>query len=229
MVGYDQIMQRLRFVTRTRTQAELATVLEIKQSSISDAKKRHSIPSDWYMKLFENFGVNPDWLKKGIGPIYLRTEEGYCASHRELQATNSNFLTGSFVGSEIVKVYSMHSNYTKEILILTEDSCIEKIVIPKSYAKNSIIVFQTYNDEALPLVRKNSYIGIDTSSVCPISGEFFAINIPYEGIVLRKIFWNQEEKRFVLRSENAEFPQISISLEQKECILGRLCWVMQKI
>ncbi len=228
-MSYDQIMQRIRFVTRTRTQVELAAILGIKQSSISDGKRRQNIPSDWYMKLFENLGVNPDWLKKGIGPIYLRTEEGYCSSNRELQATNSNFLTGSFVRSEIVKVYSMHSNYTKETLLLTEDNCIEEIVIPKSYAKNSIIVFQTYNDEALPLVRKNSYIGIDTSSICPTSGEFFAINIPYEGIVLRKIFWNQEEKRFILRSENAEFPQISISLEQKEYILGRLCWVMQKI
>lgn len=229
MVGYDQIMQRIRSVTQTRTQAELAVVLGIRQSSISDAKRRQNIPSEWYMKLFENLGVNPDWVKKGIGPIFLRTKEGYYFSDGENQTFNPNLLTDTWEYSEIVKVYSMHNNYAKEIFYLTDDNCIEKIVIPKSYSKNSIIVFQTHNDEAFPLVRKNSYIGVDTSSICPIGGELFAINIPYEGIVLRKIFWDPEEKCFILRAENTEFPQISINLEQKECIFGRLCWVMQKI
>lgn len=43
------------------------SLLEISQSSVAEAKRRQAIPADWYLKLFEKLGVNPDWLKKGNG------------------------------------------------------------------------------------------------------------------------------------------------------------------
>lgn len=45
-----------------RTQVELAEFLGIRQSSISDAKKRKSIPSDWLLTLWRKKSVNPDWI-----------------------------------------------------------------------------------------------------------------------------------------------------------------------
>ena len=74
---YNETIERIKAVTHTRTQTALAEILEIRQSSISDAKRRQSVPGAWYMTLFEKLGVNPDWLKSGIGPVYLRTEVGY--------------------------------------------------------------------------------------------------------------------------------------------------------
>ena len=77
MPAFAEIYERIKLATNSRTQVELAEVLDIRQSSISDAKRRNSVPGDWFMKLFEKFGLNPDWLKQGIGPMYLRTEQGY--------------------------------------------------------------------------------------------------------------------------------------------------------
>ncbi len=54
-----------------RTQVELAAVLDISQPSISDAKRRGAIPSDWLVKLLQQRGVNPDWILDGIGPKFL--------------------------------------------------------------------------------------------------------------------------------------------------------------
>lgn len=39
-----EIFKRIQAVTRTRTQTALAEILEIRQSSISDAKRRQSVP-----------------------------------------------------------------------------------------------------------------------------------------------------------------------------------------
>ena len=73
---YNETIERIQAVTHTRTQTALAETLEIKQSSISDAKRRQSVPGAWYMTPFEKLGVNPDWLISGIGPVYLRTVVG---------------------------------------------------------------------------------------------------------------------------------------------------------
>lgn len=67
-MGFTEIYERIKLATNCRTQVELAELLNIRQSSISDAKRRDSVPGDWYMKLFERFGLNPDWLKYGVGP-----------------------------------------------------------------------------------------------------------------------------------------------------------------
>lgn len=54
-----------------RTQCELAVALDIRQSSISDAKRRGVIPSTWLVKLLYVRGVNPAWVMDGIGPKFL--------------------------------------------------------------------------------------------------------------------------------------------------------------
>ena len=43
-----------------RTQSALAAILNIKQSSVSDAKRRKTIPSDWLMTLFEKSESTPN-------------------------------------------------------------------------------------------------------------------------------------------------------------------------
>lgn len=68
---YETIMGRIVAITGTQTQMQLADVLEVRQSSISDAKRRASIPSDWLLKLEGKYGVIAMWLATGNGPQYV--------------------------------------------------------------------------------------------------------------------------------------------------------------
>ena len=58
-----------------RTQVELAEFLDIRQSSISDAKKRQSIPAEWLMKLLLRKGIHPEWILTGSGPRFMQPTE----------------------------------------------------------------------------------------------------------------------------------------------------------
>ena len=114
---FEEVFERIKLATNTRTQVELAEVLDIRQSSISDAKRRNSVPSDWYMKLFEKFGLNPDWLKKASGPMYLRTEQGY----QPLDAPAAGMVLEDparygdpDAKSSVVTVHSMHCEVTEQ-------------------------------------------------------------------------------------------------------------------
>lgn len=73
---FDAQYKRVLEAAECRTQLELATVLEVRQSSVSDAKRRKSIPSDWLVKLFEKKRVNPDWVRSGLGNKILQVMEG---------------------------------------------------------------------------------------------------------------------------------------------------------
>ena len=54
-----------------QTQAELAEILDIRQSSVSDAKRRGTIPPEWLIKLLYLRGVSPAWVMNGIRPKFL--------------------------------------------------------------------------------------------------------------------------------------------------------------
>lgn len=64
---FDEQMKRLYLVTGTRTQMELADVLGIRQSSVSDAKKRQNVPAEWLITILRTKGVHPDWILTGGG------------------------------------------------------------------------------------------------------------------------------------------------------------------
>lgn len=67
---------RVLEVSGCRTQVELADMLGIKQSSISDAKKRNAVPAEWLIKLLRLKGINPEWVLTGESPKYLGPLDG---------------------------------------------------------------------------------------------------------------------------------------------------------
>lgn len=229
MTNFDEIFDRIKTATNTRTQVEIAEVLDIRQSSISDAKRRNSVPSDWFMKLFEQFGLNPDWIKKGSGPMYLRTEQGYSPVDAP---------QGNSVGEDTARYGGADSRST----IVTVNSTLQgadespgsvpvlgRLNIPQSFFSPGLYVVRIDNAAMEPQILKNAFVGLDSAQRRVSSGELYGVNLPYEGLVLKKVFIDTEGKRLLLRSENPEHPEVSLPLDGYEkFIVGRVAWVLQR-
>lgn len=71
---WEAFKARIRELTGARTQVEMATLLGIRQSSISDAKRRGTCPPEWQMQFVRN-GLNPVWILTGEGPKFLLASE----------------------------------------------------------------------------------------------------------------------------------------------------------
>lgn len=69
--GFDAAFERICGELGIKTQVELAAALGIRQSSISDAKRRGAIPAEWQLTLFEQYGLMPVWVRSGFGPRRL--------------------------------------------------------------------------------------------------------------------------------------------------------------
>jgi len=227
--NYAAIIKRIQLVTHTQTQNELAAILDVRQSSIADAKKRQSVPADWYLKLFEKLGVNPDWLKKGTGPIYLRTEVGYIPSDGDGTPIDPALLGSPLAQSALATVHAMRGAHTKSITSADDLQPTGKLCLPKSYARGGMVVLEVDSEAAAPTVRRGAHVGINTFANHPASGELFAVSLPHEGIVLRRLFLDSQNECFVLRAENPAYPEIRIQTNLADQILGRLAWVMQEV
>ena len=209
MTFFQEVYDRIRCATNARTQTELAAVLEIRQSSISDAKRRNSIPSDWYMKLFEKFGLNPDWIKSGTGPMFLKIDQVYTPVEGPPEGFHeepAHYADPNAI-STLTKVYSTQCAYEEGHPAPDIES-----------------------DSFSPLVRRGAYVGVDTSRTHPISGEVYAVYMPHEGVALKRLFLDGDHDRFILRTEQPAHP--GVALLPQDCpgrILGRVSWVLQNV
>ncbi|MDD3682900.1 LexA family transcriptional regulator [Desulfovibrio desulfuricans] len=230
MPGFAEIYERIKLATNSRTQVELAEVLDIRQSSISDAKRRNSVPGDWFMKLFEKFGLNPDWLKQGVGPMYLRTEQGYVPE----DAPASLAETAAHYGDAMARG-GIHSVYDAKC-VYTDDAprpalaLAGKISLPLSLTRDGLQVLRVRGANMAPLISEGAHVGVDTMDTDVVSGRIYAIFAPNEGVVLRRVFLNSTQDGYVLRSEAASFPetQLAAGLLAKR-MLGRVAWVLQEV
>lgn len=85
---FEEAMDRVKEVTGCRTQVQLAEVLDVRQSSISDAKRRHSIPAAWLILLLAKYNVNPLWITNGAAEPKFRIlsdEHGEAVNVEELR------------------------------------------------------------------------------------------------------------------------------------------------
>jgi len=66
---FDQIWQRLQSVTTMKNLSQLASILGIKQPTISKAKKHGDFPLKWALCIAKVYFLNTDWVLYGAGPI----------------------------------------------------------------------------------------------------------------------------------------------------------------
>ena len=228
MINFDEIFDRIKLATNTRTQIELAEVLAIRQSSISDAKRRNSVPSDWYMKLFEQFGLNPDWMKKGTGPMYLRTEQGYSLADMPGAAVANEDVAGYGGPDAKNAVIVVHATQTEEGEEVP--GILGKLNIPQSFVSPDLYVVRLDSSGMEPYIHKGAYVGIDSSKRHMISGELYGVRVPYEGLVIKRAYIDTQGEKLILRSENAAYPELQLSFAESEgCVVGRVCWVLQRM
>ena len=79
------------------------------------------------------------------------------------------------------------------------------------------------------MIRDGAIVGVDRKDRQIISGEIYAVWLPYEGAVIRRLFMGID--RVEMKSENPIFPTLLIPLIEMDehFIRGRVKWIIQKI
>ncbi|WP_461209271.1 LexA family transcriptional regulator [Desulfocurvus sp. DL9XJH121] len=225
-------MDRIKEATSTRTQVELAAVLGIRQSSISDAKRRDSVPADWYLTLFREYGLNPDWLAFGRGPRYIKTKEGYQPFDQpalsEIVREEASPYGDPMASATVVTYYAMASGADESGQWKPVSA--GKLSVPKAYDRKSLLVVKMDGSGMEPLIRRGAFVGLDRDQATVLSGEVYGVLVPFEGLVVRRVFLEADKTRFVLRAENQDHADQYFTFEEyKDRVIGRVVWMMQDL
>ncbi len=108
--SFDDQLDRIKLITGKRNQIELANFLGIRQSSISDAKRRGRIPSDWLIILQQAKNANIEWILTGNGSCFMPSfvpsghyETGEEAQERQTDEEALHRLSSRALADELVR------------------------------------------------------------------------------------------------------------------------------
>lgn len=232
MSDFDKVYERIRFATNTRTQVDLANVLEIRQSSISDAKRRRSIPVEWYLKLHDRFGLSLDWLRWSSGPMYSKdkairiVDENDTARSQECLGEDS---AASTVQGVLTRVLDTSCDYADGDT-MPEFAVHDRMVLPRSLLGDGVLVFSVRTGAMAPVLRKGGVVGVATRQRQLASGEVYALLLPHEGVTFRRIVQDSKSGLFLLCFEQAGLPHMRVPAQTLQTrMLGKVTWVLQSL
>ncbi|MBI9111981.1 S24 family peptidase [Maridesulfovibrio ferrireducens] len=224
---FDETLERIKKATGTRTQVQLAEILNIRQSSISDAKRRSSIPAEWYIKLYKTHGLNPEWLSDGVEPVYMKPGKGKISADNILSETTAQYGQVPSRG-RVVPVSSMAGEESGSEQWAPQQ--VGELNIPETFYRPSMVVLKVEGSSMEPAIRRNAFAGVDETQKRLMAGDIYAVHVPYQGVVIRRVFFDPENSRFILRPEDPQHPELYIAVQdQNKLVVGRVVWVMQEV
>jgi len=126
-----------------------------------------------------------------------------------------------------VDVYALAGAGSPKDLIDNEP--IDTIMVPSDFMKPSIVPIKIKGESMEPTIYEGAVVGIDKEDKEIISGKIYAVWLPYEGAVIKRIFIDID--KVILKSDNISFPEISLPFKELDdnFILGRVKWIIQRL
>ncbi len=216
--SFKDAYARILDAANVRTQTEVARLLDIKQSSISDAKGKNVVPDGWLLKLYQKFKLEPDWILYGLGPRSL---------HNPVEGVSEGLATYAGKAPEAI-VYAMSATNPEDGN--WKRLPVTRIPLVESCIREKLLVTQMDNGSMDPIIRQEAFVGLDSGDSTIKSGEIYSLSIRGEGLVIKRVVRDLESKTLVLLSENPAYKPQRIPLDSQEFeVVGKVVWVIQAI
>lgn len=202
---FDKITERIKAYKSIRYDIDVAELLGMTQSAFAERKRRNSIPYEELIRFCDEEKIPYQWLFDG---------GDYTPGSSDFARIDVYAMAGAGSASE-----------------LGDSEPLESIVLPASFTSPSTVAIKVRGESMEPTIYDGAVVGIDREERQIINGKVYAVWIPYEGSVIKRVFVDHE--KVILRSDNPLFPEFSIPFsditDRADIIIGKATWVVQQL
>ncbi|MEA1949056.1 MAG: helix-turn-helix transcriptional regulator [Thermodesulfobacteriota bacterium] len=211
---FESFLQRVFEATGITSQTELASVLKINRSAITQARKKNSIPDKWILQLYKTFGLNPDWVETGSGPTFIKKSVFNDSIFKNIPKVKARLSAGggSFeVGSEVEGYYAFRKDW-----LTTKGN------------QNKMVLMDIFGNSMKPEMKDGDTILIDESQKDILAGAIYAVGID-DTIMVKRV--EKHPNKLVLLSDNRDYSPIYLQGNEINSvrIIGKVIWVSREL
>jgi phage repressor protein C with HTH and peptisase S24 domain len=201
---------RIAEATGISSQTQLASILNVNRSAITQAKINDSIPAKWILHLSREFGLSPDWIEKGTGSKLIRDDETAFEKIPKVKARLSAG-GGSFeVGDEIEGFYSFQKDWLRAKGI-----------------PDNMVLMDIFGNSMEPELKDGDTVLVDQSQKAILAGAIFAVGIE-DTVMVKRL--EKHPNKLVLRSDNEAYSPVFLQGDEIDTvrIIGKVIWVCRE-
>ncbi|HBG06288.1 MAG: hypothetical protein A2075_12015 [Geobacteraceae bacterium GWC2_58_44] len=172
--------------------------------------------ADQLLKLSKATGRTMEWLLTGSSGELAEELQGVSERVDQYEPTTV----------DKVKVYALAgAGHPNE---LTDTTPVAEVAVPKGYYKPSIVPVLIRGRSMEDTIVDGAIVGVDREDKMVVSGEIYAVWVPYEGAVVKRLYLDPE--KITCRSDNSKFADFVVMLDRvdEHFVLGRVKWVIQR-
>jgi phage repressor protein C with HTH and peptisase S24 domain len=211
--GFEGFFARAVKAAGIVSQSELADLLGVHRSAITQAKKKDTVPKAWVLAVSRRAGVDPDWLEFGR-VARLRDAAAADSEYAGIPKVRARLSAGggSFeTDGEVEGVYPFRRDWLRR----------------KGNSANMVLM-DVVGNSMEPEIRHGDMVLIDQGQTAVVAYGVYAVGV--EDTVLVK----RVEKRpgtLVLLSDNRDYAPIVLAGDELDSlrVIGRVLWVGREL
>ena len=202
---FDEFYKRVFQSTKIESQKELAKVLGVRPSAITNVKKEdRDVPRIWLLTLASSFGINLKWLETGEGDIFQQEEQTV-----HVPKVSARACAGG--GSLEIR-----------------DNIIDELPFASSWLTSkgnprNMVVMEVVGESMSPELEPGDNILSDQHQTQPVGNNLYVVSY-IEGLFVKRI--QTHPGLVVLFSANPKYPPVSLQGDLLDSlrIIGRVIW-----
>jgi len=205
---FKSFFERVSEVTGITSQTKLASALGVNRSAITQAKRNDSIPDKWLLQLSRVFGLNPDWIEKGVGEKLIKDMDE--TKFKKIPKVKARLSAGggSFeVGDEIEGFYSFRKDWLR-----------------KKGIPGEMILMDIFGNSMEPELKDGDTVLVDQSQKAILAGAVYAVGID-DTVMVKRL--EKHPNKLVLLSDNEAYSPIYLQKDETDTvrIIGKVIWI----
>ena len=211
---FESFLKRVFQATGISSQTELASVLNINRSAITQARNKNSIPDKWILQLYKTYGLNPDWVETGSGQTFIKKSASNDSIFKNIPKVRARLSAGGGsleVGSEIQGYYAFRKDW-----LTTKGN------------QNKMVLMDIFGNSMEPEMKDGDTILIDESQKDILAGAIYAVGID-DTIMVKRV--EKHPNKLVLISDNKDYSPIYLQGSEINSvrIIGKVIWISREL
>ena len=210
---FEGFYQRVKDRLHIRSQTELASLLGVHRSSITQAKYNDSVPDAWVLKLSADFNIDPCWLQQGVAG----SSGEFAPDKRELKKVPKvrarlDAGGGSFeVGSDVESFYAFRYDWLRQ-----------------KGNPGQMVLMDVMGDSMEPVIWQGDTVLIDQFQQDVYAGSIYALGVE-DTVMVKRI--EKHPRHLVLISSNPNYSPVYLQGEEIDTvrIIGRVVWMCRSL
>lgn len=212
---FGPFFQRVSQVLGIASQQELANILGVNRSAVTQAKQRDAVPDKWLHILARTYGLQPEWLTTGRGP-----------SRSEHDATAD-------LGPEYLKVPKVRARLCAgggsfEVNSRIEDYyAFKRRWLDRKGSPEAMVLMDVFGNSMEPEIKEGDTVLVDQNQNDVIAGGVYAVGVE-DTVMVKRI--EKRPNTLVLLSDNTDYAPIMLQGDELETvrIIGKVAWICRE-